>query len=135
MIGREDAPAHPGRKERPRMTLTREPLIGVLNAGSSSLKFGFYEGETRLLGGEVEGVGISPKARAVGPDGAAIAPPPLGDAPASNSSELLSVIMSWARERLGGRRLPPSAIASCMAACAIRARCGSRPSCWPSSTR
>lgn len=87
------------------MTLTREPLIGVLNAGSSSLKFGFYEGETRLLGGEVEGVGISPKARAVGPDGAAIAPPPLGDAPASNSSELLSVIMSWARERLGGRRL------------------------------
>jgi len=25
-----------------------EPLIGVINAGSSSLKFSFYEGERRL---------------------------------------------------------------------------------------
>ena len=31
------------------MTAAEEPLIGVINAGSSSLKFSFYEGEKRLL--------------------------------------------------------------------------------------
>jgi acetate kinase len=34
------------------MKTATEPLIGVINAGSSSLKFGFYEGEKRLLAGE-----------------------------------------------------------------------------------
>ncbi len=33
------------------MTTATEPLIGVINAGSSSLKFSFYEGEKRLLAG------------------------------------------------------------------------------------
>lgn len=31
------------------MAGTAEPLIGVINAGSSSLKFSFYDGETRVL--------------------------------------------------------------------------------------
>ena len=44
-----------------------EPLIGVINAGSSSLKFSFYEGETRLLSGQVDGIGVRPAAQA-GPD-------------------------------------------------------------------
>ncbi len=52
-----------------------EPLIGVINAGSSSLKFSFYEGERRLLSGQVDGIGVHPAAQAVGPDGKAIAPP------------------------------------------------------------
>jgi acetate kinase len=40
------------------MTVTAdESLIGVINAGSSSLKFSFYEGEKRLLGGQVDGLG------------------------------------------------------------------------------
>jgi hypothetical protein len=26
-----------------------EPLVGVINAGSSSVKFSFYEGERRIL--------------------------------------------------------------------------------------
>jgi acetate kinase len=34
-----------------------EPLIGVINAGSSSLKFSFYEGERGLLTGQVDGIG------------------------------------------------------------------------------
>jgi acetate kinase len=32
-----------------------EPLVGVINAGSSSVKFSFYEGERRILTGQVDG--------------------------------------------------------------------------------
>ena len=46
-----------------------EPLIGVINAGSSSLKFSFYEGEKRLLTGQVDGIGVHAKASAAGPQG------------------------------------------------------------------
>jgi acetate kinase len=58
-----------------------EPLIGVINAGSSSLKFSFYEGAKRLLAGQVDGLGARPAASAIGPEGEAIAPPDLGSAP------------------------------------------------------
>jgi acetate kinase len=87
------------------MDTAAEPLIGVINAGSSSLKFSFYEGEKRLLAGQVDGIGVNPKASATGPDGAAVAPPELGRKPATAPSELLPAIIPWARERLGGRRL------------------------------
>jgi acetate kinase len=87
------------------MDTAAEPLIGVINAGSSSLKFSFYEGEKRLLAGQVDGIGVNPKASATGPDGAAVAPPELGSKPATAPSELLPAIIPWARERLGGRRL------------------------------
>src|SRR5271154_5835576 len=82
-----------------------EPLIGVINAGSSSVKFSFYEGERRILAGQVDGIGTRPSATATGPDGEAIAPPDLGVKPADSPSELLPAIIPWARERLGGRRL------------------------------
>jgi acetate kinase len=82
-----------------------EPLIGVLNAGSSSLKFSFYEGERRVLAGQVEGLGAHPSASAAGPDGAAIAPPGLGTAPLGAASEVLPAILRWAGEKLDGRRL------------------------------
>ena len=82
-----------------------EPLIGVINAGSSSLKFSFYEGERRLLTGQVDGLGVRPSASAIGPEGETIAPPDLGAAPPSTPSEVLPAIMPWARERLGARRL------------------------------
>jgi acetate kinase len=87
------------------MDTAAEPLIGVINAGSSSLKFSFYEGGKRLLAGQVDGIGVNPKASATGPDGAAVAPPELGRKPATAPSELLPAIIPWARERLGGRRL------------------------------
>ena len=45
-----------------------EPLVGVINAGSSSLKFSFYDGERRILSGQVDGIGVRPKARAMGAD-------------------------------------------------------------------
>ena len=82
-----------------------EPLIGVINAGSSSLKFSFYEGERRLLTGQVDGLGVRPSASSTGPDGEAIAPPNLGTAPPATPSEVLPAIMPWARERLGARHL------------------------------
>ena len=67
-----------------------EPLIGVINAGSSSLKFSFYEGERRLLSGQVDGIGVRPAAQAVGPDGKAVAPPDFAGDPPSSPSEVLA---------------------------------------------
>lgn len=82
-----------------------EPLIGVLNAGSSSLKFSFYEDETPILSGQVEGLGDRPQASAAGADGEPVCPPDLGNTPPLSPSEALPVILPWARERLGARPL------------------------------
>jgi acetate kinase len=81
------------------------PLIGVLNAGSSSIKFGFYEAERRVLGGEIEGRGARPAVRATGADGEAVAPPALGRQPLAAPSEALAPLLTWAQQRLGGRRV------------------------------
>jgi acetate kinase len=86
-------------------TATAEPLVGVINAGSSSVKFSFYEGEQRVLSGQVDGIGARPSAKATGPDGGDIPPPDLGTKPPSVPSEVLPAVLPWARERLGGRRL------------------------------
>src|ERR1700739_4507692 len=86
-------------------TTAAEPLIGVMNAGSSSLKFSFYEGERRILGGQVDGIGARPFASATGPEGEKIMPPGLGAKPPSVPSEVLPAISPWARDRLGGRQL------------------------------
>jgi acetate kinase len=82
-----------------------EPLIGVINAGSSSVKFSFYEGETRLLSGQVDGIGVRPAAQAVGPDGTAIAPPDFAGHPPSSPSEVLPAMLPWARQQLGDRHV------------------------------
>ncbi|MBV9376083.1 MAG: acetate/propionate family kinase [Alphaproteobacteria bacterium] len=82
-----------------------EALIGVINAGSSSLKFSFYEGERRILGGQVDGIGAHPAASATGPAGEKIAPPDLGAKPPTVPSEVLPAILPWARDKLGDRRL------------------------------
>jgi acetate kinase len=87
------------------MATDSEPLIGVINAGSSSLKFSFYEGENRLLSGEVEGIGATHSAKAVGPDGEPMAPPQLGSNAPSAPSDVLPVLVPWARTQLGERRL------------------------------
>ena len=84
---------------------TSQPLIGVINAGSSSVKFSFYEGEQRILAGQVDGIGANPSASAEGPKGERIAPPDLGAKPPTVPSEVLPAILPWAREQLGGRRL------------------------------
>ena len=87
------------------MAAATEPIIGVLNAGSSSLKFAFYQGERRLLAGQVEGLGARHSASATGPDGAAVPPPDLGPTAPTAPSEVLPALLPWARERLGARPL------------------------------
>jgi acetate kinase len=87
------------------MTAGSEPLIGVINAGSSSLKFSVYEGETRLLAGQVEGIGANHSASAVGPAGEPVAPPDLGTKPPGAPSEVLPALIPWLRQRLGDRRV------------------------------
>jgi acetate kinase len=84
---------------------SKEPLIAVVNAGSSSLKFSFYDGEQRILTGQVDGIGTHPSTKAAGPDGEEITPPPLGPKLPAVPSEALPAILPWARERLGNRRL------------------------------
>jgi len=82
-----------------------EPLVGVINAGSSSLKFSAYQGDRRILGGLVDGIGSHPAATAVGVDGEAITPPELGRTPLRVPSEVLPAILPWIRDRLGDRKL------------------------------
>jgi acetate kinase len=86
-------------------TASPEPLIGVINAGSSSVKFSFYEGDRQILTGQVEGIGAHPLAIAAGPNGEKLAPPDLGTKPPNVPSDVLPAILPWARERLGHRRL------------------------------
>src|SRR5262249_4968193 len=83
-----------------------EPLIGVVNAGSSSLKFSFYTGERRILGGQVDGIGAHPTTSAVGASGEAVPAPDLGTPLPTVPSEALSAVWQWARDRLGSRTLP-----------------------------
>jgi len=82
-----------------------DPLIGVVNAGSSSLKFSVLEGERRLLDGQVDGIGVHPDFRARGASSAALEGPDLERAPPMNPADALTLLIPWLREALGGRRL------------------------------
>jgi acetate kinase len=82
-----------------------EPLVGVVNAGSSSLKFSIYADEARILSGQIDGLGVRPSARAVGADGNAISAPDLGARPPATPGEALMALLPWGREKLQGRRL------------------------------
>jgi acetate kinase len=82
-----------------------EPLIGVINAGSSSLKFAFYEGERRITSGQIDGFGARPSAKAYGPQGEVLSAPILGPTPPATASEALPILLPWAREMLKGRHL------------------------------
>jgi acetate kinase len=81
-----------------------DQLIGVINAGSSSLKFSVYAGDRRLLDGQVDGIGVRPAARARDAEGGSLVPPDLGAAPPRTPADALIAIMPWLNDRLGGRR-------------------------------
>src|SRR5215469_7592231 len=87
------------------MTDAAEPLIGVINAGSSSLKFSFYEADTRLLSGQFDGIGARPSASAVGSAGDKIAPPDISATTLATPSDALPMLIPWARQHLGPRPL------------------------------
>jgi acetate kinase len=74
-----------------------EPLIGVINTGSSSLKFTFYEGDRWIISGEVGGIGGRPTARASRADGKALEPLKLGPTPPATPSDVLGVLIPWAK--------------------------------------
>jgi acetate kinase len=80
------------------------PLTGVVNAGSSSLKFAVYEGEACLLSGQVDGIGVRPGSRAKDAAGRAIPGPDVAaQAPPATPAEALVLILPWLRDHLGGR--------------------------------
>ena len=81
------------------------PLVGVVNAGSSSVKFALYEGDARLLSGQVEGIGARPAMSAK--DGAGRAVPALDVArtPPETPADALLLLMPWLRDWLGGRQV------------------------------
>jgi acetate kinase len=87
------------------MSAADEPLIGVINAGSSSLKFSIYEGEKRLLAGNIDGIGVRPIAITTDANGDPIAPPDFARSVPASPSEVLPTILPWARRHLGTRRL------------------------------
>jgi acetate kinase len=87
------------------MSSADEPLIGVINAGSSSLKFSIYEGEKRVIAGNVDGFGVRPNAIATDANGDPIAPPDFASSIPASPSEVLPSILPWARRHLGTRRL------------------------------
>ena len=91
-----DIAAHPDAGRR---------LIGVVNAGSSSLKFSVHAGEACLLSGQVDGIGVRPAATARDGAGAPLPPPDFGAAPPRSPAEALVAVMPWLEARLGGRRL------------------------------
>jgi acetate kinase len=82
-----------------------EKLVGVVNAGSSSLKFAIYEGDVALLSGQVDGIGTRPAASAKDAEGTTLDPPQFhGPAPAT-PADALHAVMPWLRQRLAGRHL------------------------------
>jgi len=81
------------------------PLIGVINAGSSSLKFSIFEGDNCLLSGQVEGIGTSPGMRARDASGTPIQGPDLVRTPPQSPAEALLMLLPWLREWMGGKVL------------------------------
>ncbi|WP_237214112.1 acetate/propionate family kinase [Falsiroseomonas oryziterrae] len=82
-----------------------EDLIGVVNAGSSSLKFSIYQGDACLLNGQVDGIGVRPAAKAKTGAGEALPPPDLSAVPPTTPAEALVALMPWLQDWLAGRRL------------------------------
>ncbi|MDB5962781.1 MAG: acetate kinase, partial [Massilia sp.] len=80
-------------------------VIGVINAGSSSLKFTFYEGESCLLSGQIDGIGVRSASRAEDASRQPIAGPDVTSAPPATPGEAVMLLVPWLRQVLGGREL------------------------------
>lgn len=82
-----------------------EGVVGVINAGSSSLKFSLYEGDALLLAGQVDGIGVRPGIKAQDGAGTVIAVPDFSAKPPASPADALLALLPWLRERLEGRPL------------------------------
>jgi acetate kinase len=83
----------------------RGPLLGVVNAGSSSLKFAVYEEETQVLSGSVDGIGVRPCVQAFGAARQALAVPEVQSASITNPAEALIWLLPWLERQLAGQAL------------------------------
>ncbi|MBV1798902.1 acetate/propionate family kinase [Siccirubricoccus sp. G192] len=81
------------------------PLVGVINAGSSSLKFSIFEEDGCVLAGQVDGIGVRPGMRMKDAAGNPVPGPDLAQAPPQSPAEALLMLLPWLREWLGGRVL------------------------------
>ena len=82
-----------------------EGLIGVVNAGSSSLKFSVYAGDECLLNGQVDGIGVRPAAKAKTGTGETLPPPDLSATPPKTPGDALIALLPWLQDWLAGRTL------------------------------
>jgi acetate kinase len=80
-------------------------VVGVVNAGSSSLKFSLFDGDHCFLDGQVDGIGVRQGFRAKDAAGAAVAGPDLSWPAPKSPAEALMALLPWLRERLEGRPL------------------------------
>jgi acetate kinase len=80
-------------------------LVGVVNAGSSSLKFALYERDERILSGQVEGIGVRPAMKARDAAGQALAIIDFADAPPASPADALLALLPWLRAQMNGARL------------------------------
>jgi acetate kinase len=80
-------------------------VVGVVNAGSSSLKFSLFDGDRCFLDGQVDGIGVRPGFRAKDAAGAAVAGPDLSWPAPKSPAEALMALLPWLRDRLEGRPL------------------------------
>jgi acetate kinase len=84
---------------------TTGSIVGVVNAGSSSLKFSIFDGEHCLVDGQVDGIGVRPGFRAKDAAGAALPGPDLAGSAPSSPAEALLLLLPWLRDRLGDHPL------------------------------
>jgi acetate kinase len=80
-------------------------LVGVINAGSSSLKFTFYDGELSVVSGAIDGIGVQAASRAKDAAGAAIPGPDVTTVPPASPGEAVLLLAPWLRQVLGGRQV------------------------------
>ncbi len=81
--------------------------ILVLNSGSSSIKFGLYDGDDEglpLLGhGQIEGLGAAVRLRAVDHNGAPVVDKALGEG--LDHGQAMALLVAWGREREMAREI------------------------------
>ena len=69
------------------------PVLGVINAGSSSLKFAVYDEEDLVLSGQVDGIGVHPGIRVTGARGEALDAPDIARASPATPADVLPCLL------------------------------------------